>query len=359
MTRQFRVTARHLWLLVALAASGCGLPSQALVTPVTFREALTVVENEKRPRRVVFSGFEAVKEQCLRLRSSENPELPEQLVRCSLMKKLLDCVDDCLYSDQTRVLLDASTDDYEEFLEIVTKTSTRLIDQGGEGASPSSRDRGFTRRWLYYLNQYVRGDFVDRMGARYSRPNLGLSGVDNESIVGIVTATLEALYDHSFALPVYYTHREAFEPEFKKSEDEDPDLYRQVFRKVLQRDYFNTAGRIPTSVGFDDNARPVATGGRRGITESEVRAVQFVAGLSEEQSKALSGLLLRLFGDIEVSFVVGGHFSVGDNDTLARLAETVVGVSARRATEAAAYKFFEEYTSGTDGKLQEIIELSR
>lgn len=46
---------------------------------------------------------------------------------------------------------------------------------------------------------------------------------------------------------------------------------------------------------------------------------------------------------------MGGHFSVGDNETLAKLVDTITEVTSRRLAEAIAYQFFLKFPEGFSG----------
>ncbi len=44
-------------------------------------------------------------------------------------------------------------------------------------------------------------------------------------------------------------------------------------------------------------------------------------------------MIVRTFGGIDIGFVIVGRVSVGDNDTLAKIVETIVGVTVQRGSE--------------------------
>lgn len=84
--------------------------------------------------------------------------------------------------------------------------------------------------------------------------------------------------------------------------------------------------------------------GTDGIDGLELKGIRYLSGLASDQSKVLSGLAIRAFGDLEIGFAVGGHFSFGDNDTLAKVLDTIFEVASKRIVEASAYDGFRKLT---------------
>ena len=317
------------WLLVGV---GCGLPPQTLITPTVFRDALTTVSQD-------FPNLEAVQNQIEGDPIPAGAEgVPTDVAECTLIEEIVKGACACLYEGDGQVEIKLSDEACQEFLEVSARGAQQQI--AGEGPHGS-----FAERWFLYLKEYSTGEFVDRSGGRLARPQVSDSGVENDTIVGLTTVTLEAFYDHLFdGLPVYTDRVEKYEGEFQPI-DGEPGLYREVFRKVTRTTFLMDEDRIPTAALFRATPRQsVVLDGRRGITADELEAIRFVSNLSGEQSKALSGFILRFFGAVEITFVIGPHFSVGDHETFAKLVETIVEVTARRLTEVAAHRFFLEYT---------------
>ena len=66
----------------------------------------------------------------------------------------------------------------------------------------------------------------------------------------------------------------------------------------------------------------------------------FFSELAAEQGEVVSGMILESFGGGEAGFVVAGHFSVGDNKTLATIVKTFFEHLFRRASTHALYEAF-------------------
>ena len=114
-------------------------------------------------------------------------------------------------------------------------------------------------------------------------------------------------------------------------------------------------GAEPTAAALGHAPRR-AVGDDQRITKSEAQAIQYFAGLGAEQSKTLAGIAVRLFGDLELSFVIGGHFSFGDNDTLAEVADTFFERSSRRLIESRAHRVLASQL-GEHPRFQKILDI--
>lgn len=231
----------------------------------------------------------------------------------------------------------------------------------GQGSSESlaagNQESTFGKRVRAYLRAYVNGSFVDRAGVKYSKPKLSKDGVDNDTITGLITVVLEAVFDAQFQTPVYA--KSATADVFKEVTKPVPaswglpgkDLYIKVFEKSSQttESYFTADNAKPTALAFDASIKAaVADDKAPGVDAKELKATMTVTKLSGEQSKAISGLLIRSFGGLTAEFVIGGEFSVGDNESLAKVVEAVVATTARRVTMASALAFFEDYPMQPD-----------
>lgn len=166
------------------------------------------------------------------------------------------------------------------------------------------------RRAQQYLAAYFAGEFVDRSGTKLSKPEI-TSNVGNDTITAFLTVSLEALYDSMYALPVF-------------TADGKP---------------LTATGLVPTAAILDPELlTPVAPDAP--VTENEARAIRFLSDVAADQSEFVSGLVVRAFADLELSFVVGGHVSFGDNETLAKISDLLFAISSRRVTETVVLRAF-------------------
>ena len=95
----------------------------------------------------------------------------------------------------------------------------------------------------------------------------------------------------------------------------------------------------------------------KNITKREAQSLKLISEIGGEQSKALSGLAIRALGDVEFgAVVIGGHLSIGDNDTLSKLIETMAGQISRRGVKSAFYELFKEQ-EGDDQRFLDFIEI--
>lgn len=132
-------------------------------------------------------------------------------------------------------------------------------------------------------------------------------------LTAVVAIVIEALFDCLLDTPVY----------------------------VIDGAYQTIKGREPSvckylQVGKEDIVNP----GVPGIDRKELKLIRSLSGLAGDRSKILSGAVYRLFGGAEISFVIGGNFSFGDNETLAKILDTLFEVAAKRISEEIAYQGF-------------------
>src|SRR5262249_25022553 len=94
--------------------------------------------------------------------------------------------------------------DFKRFAEHVVRESFSPFQAGGTSHAPSwlataptSPDEiSFAKLLLAYMTAYYNGQFVDRNGGTYSKPQLGAS-IPDETVTAVVSIFLEALYDYA------------------------------------------------------------------------------------------------------------------------------------------------------------------
>jgi hypothetical protein len=190
------------------------------------------------------------------------------------------------------------------------------------------------QRMHKYLAVYFKGKFVDRCGNKLSKPEIKAS-VGNETITAVLTVILEAMYDSLYRIPVFF----------------------RIEKGGAKKVWLTSTGEMPTFAALSEvKGETVNIDEQTDIEEEELEVIQFLSEIASAQSKALSGLVIRMFGNLELGFVVAGHFAVGDNDTLAQSLEVIFEVSSGRLTEALSYKYFKKH-KGDAGKFKDILEL--
>jgi hypothetical protein len=187
-------------------------------------------------------------------------------------------------------------------------------------------------RWyclfLSYFVDYYNGKFADRNGSLLSKPKLGMT-ISNETITGTATAFLEATYDWAIIasrgklkVPVVFTGElSGKDVKWVTPTDKQPSFARAVLA-IMESDK-----EIKPWV------EPLNTSGGVGISKLKLCGIRYVGGVTSDAAQSLSGAIVRLFGGADLGFVVLGKFSVGDNDTLAKLVDTFVEVTSRRVSE--------------------------
>jgi hypothetical protein len=80
---------------------------------------------------------------------------------------------------------------------------------------------------------------------------------------------------------------------------------------------------------------PLVANDAAGISHAKLKLIKLASGAASDGAEGLSSLIMRSFGGVDIGFVVLGKISIGDNETLARIVETVVGNLAIRSSEMA------------------------
>jgi hypothetical protein len=225
-----------------------------------------------------------------------------------------------------------SAREIKEFLRIFREDALSLATYT-EHTAPGNVDRP-SLAWVFkrYLAAYIDGDFVDRNGRKFSEPHIK-DKVPNDVIAAPLAIFFEAYFDLKLNYPI---------------------LVDEVGDKLI---YYPAGNEIqPTAAKLRIDGSPVVPVVKLapddtacGITRREAKAIGFASNLAASRSTTLSGLVLENFGDVEVAFVVGGNFSVGDNETFATLVKTMFEVVSRRVSERALYNLFYVYRSPGEG----------
>lgn len=214
------------------------------------------------------------------------------------------------------------------------------------GFSPSTTSLGIT--WdgvaFQYFAAYYQGNFVDRTGGKLTKPDLGKK-ISNETITSAVTVGLESIYDFAvlagstepadkaIKAPIIYTEPDPMHPDPAKESwqtaDHNMPSLAILTQKILKQDYKKNGLKPWPYVVEIQLTDP----NNVGITASKLKLSRYVSGIAGDGAGSLSGLISRTFGGIHIGFVLLGKVSVGDNDTLSKLIETIVESVARRASD--------------------------
>ena len=351
MKRILGLTAISLAAIAVLA--GCASPKTK--TTVRVSEMLDANRRSADARKSADmktrGGVDARVWAGLKEAKGRNSKLPASLAESRLVRKLIDA--NLNVVEGTRSLgavKDASVRavkftprDFQRFVdEAIPKLGVSAWGNGGEAFMSEGAGSGAGDKLLQqYLVVYFQGSFVDRAGRAIAKPAVKDGTVSNDTITGFATVILEAVNDCFYDVPVYF--------EMKGSD-------RRWLTPTGREPTYARLARMPD--GTYDIARAVDIVNVKDITTAELEAIQFLAGVASEESKAVSGLVFRFLGGGELSVVLGAHLSVGNNETLAKLLDTFFEVTSYRTTEAMTYAYFKEHAEGDYGAgLEKLIAL--
>lgn len=199
------------------------------------------------------------------------------------------------------------------------------------GGDQSTRD--FWKFFGNYLDAYVIGEFVDGLGGKIAKPQF-TNGVGSDTIAAAETVLLELLADWFLQTPLFKGKDGKFIPAGEKT---------------------------PTSAKV--SARPILTAGAATpVTEKEAKGLACVSGLAGDGGLALAGVVFRSFGGLGGGpIIVFGKWSIGDNNTVMRIGETLFEVTFRRASEHLLYELLNDPSSRAamkkDPQLECLLDL--
>lgn len=240
-------------------------------------------------------------------RSNDMSVLPGFMLKEPLVRKMVTVAHYSLVEAKEHSVA-ISKKDVDRF---IAMTARRFGAKNTTTRSTTKTDKIIKQYLVTYYSDTEHG-FIDREGGVYKRPEIKNS-IGNDVITAVVQIVLEGLYDGLLDVPVFKDG-----DKYLTEKGAEPTVHKLKFAK---------------SEELSDPGSP-------GIDKYEFKAIRYLSGLAADQSKALSGSAIRAFGDLELGFVIGGHFSIGDNDTLAKIVDTIFEVSSKRIVEAGAYKGF-------------------
>lgn len=274
-----------------------------------------------------------------------------------------------LGSARDSMLDDLVGDDMRPYSEMTVAEGRAML----AGPAAARGKPTFARVLAIYYKALANGKFVDRRGQQLAKLEYS-DGIGSEALGELVTVFFEALFDHALCeeLPLYYEIGEGtvvLEPLFHPVTvvggsyvvDTDPakvqDLggpgdarsdvlmpaYVRRSVKIGEKTYLLADGKTPTAVVAKIVQQVDIVGNPDGITEEQLEAIRTISNFAGQRAKGASGLVFGFLGKIDVSFVLGAGFSVGDNKTLQELVTAVAEVASRRVSEWAAYSIAREW----------------
>lgn len=216
------------------------------------------------------------------------------------------------------------TAQFKTFADILSNTLYSPASQIANANDAESTTDKALKLFKEYFSAYIHGEFVDSRGTALSKPSITAQGIGNESISAALIVLLEAAADSALKTPVLCKNVDA--------------------AGNTCEIYLNAGNMRPTRMNFI-KPEGVVDPGTCGVTEGEAKAIVFLSELAAEQAELMSGMIVETFGGGEAGFIVAGHFSVGDNKTLATIVKTFFENVFRRASTHALYEAFRKLDS--------------
>jgi hypothetical protein len=275
----------------------------------------------------------------LTIGDDENP-LPQDLAKSKVTKAIVISLKDAYLG---KPIDDTSLDagDFKNFANISLREGmsvTQMLSNTGPAQLRIAQFEStgavtFEAIFTSYFVAYYQGKFVDRYGGTLSKPTLGMT-IGDDTITGAFTVLLNAMFDYAtmgsvWKDPITFTWTSGKPAQFQTANNQMPTLVAVI---ESTNNITDPNAQPPTVPGTLESLAP---DGKTGMTAQKQRIIAFASGLDSDISGALADLITRTFGGIHIGVVVlGGKFSIGDNDTLSKIVQTAADIFVQRATEA-------------------------
>ncbi|MBM3601663.1 MAG: hypothetical protein FJX35_26000 [Alphaproteobacteria bacterium] len=196
-----------------------------------------------------------------------------------------------------------------------------------------------------YLTAYFIGRYVDRGGHKYGAPDIK-TGLSNEVLSQILQIFFDATVDAGAAARVLVS---SDAKKFYPAGGADKPTLLVVF----DRKKFDCGARC---IKVEDDPADGSPAPKGKMTVAKAKAVGAIAQIAEKKTALLSGMLGELFGGVDVGFVLGGRFAVGDNKTLVEMAKRVLAAASHHYAEEKAYAFLLNHSFDPDSDLGFLLQ---
>jgi hypothetical protein len=219
---------------------------------------------------------------------------------------------------------------------------------------PNSSEIKFSTVLIAYLREYFDGKFVTHFGGTIAQGQVNEKGIPDAAIAGVTTVFFEALFDYLDSTPIAADKDWNTIPGGSSNGsvklDDEPDNFwgsaaknqaRPTALAVLKSFTLNgNEESLFGNVGTKKNVTDANKDSGCGVTDEEARAISSVSTWFGNRVVIWNGAILEELASVNVGFVVGGNFAVGDNKTLVTVAKAAFEVIGRRAAEHVLYHVF-------------------
>jgi hypothetical protein len=236
--------------------------------------------------------------------------------------------------------LELTPNEFKDFLhafdEEVLDLNTLSVPRNDVFTAKSNQKPGLMRLYRFYLIAYSHGKYVDRQGHIYDAPNLS-KGIDNQVISNVIAIYLDSVADVKFGEAVLIDGKKYL----PAGNSNKPSVLIAGDSKLVS---VTTANIVKDPLEC-------------GLTKLEAKALAYIGTLAEQKAALASGIAAESLSGWDVSLVVGGRFAIGDNKTLAEIIKTFFSVTARRASQRAAYEFFKDFAYEENSVPELLIDI--
>jgi hypothetical protein len=218
--------------------------------------------------------------------------------------------------------------------------------------------RQFNAILVTYVEAYIQGAYVDRVGNKLPAPAFS-STVGDTEIAGILSVLMDAVSDFFLRTPIWVdnvTNPRSFYPPYPINGT--PAAASNANQAPPTADSVMIAGAAPAMRLFERVAlvnQPAGFGGACGIDAIKARAIAYLGQTAALKASTTGGLLAATVGGTGFSFVVFQKVSIGDSQTVRVMLETFLSKLAEHIATEAAYRALVNVNDAQYGDLADLL----
>lgn len=213
----------------------------------------------------------------------------------------------------------------------------------------------FNEILVTYVEAYIQGNYVDRLGNKLPAPTFS-STVGDTEIAGILSVLMDAVGDFFLRTPIWVDN--AAQPKYYYPPYPTADAPASGAAQTPPTAYsimdLSTPGkRLFTPLPLVN--QPQGYGAACGIDAVKARAIAYLSETAALKANTAGGLLAAQVGGTGISFVMFQKISIGDSQTIRVMVETLLSKLAGRIAMEAAYHSLVNLDDAQYGRLADLL----
>jgi hypothetical protein len=198
-------------------------------------------------------------------------------------------------------------------------------------------------RGMQYASYYFSGTMADRFGAKLAAPTFTGQKVTDADIGGLLTALLESAADDALQTPIWVG-----------ATADDKNYYPGGSTVVPSALYYAADGDAKNYPNLTEKLVPLGCG----MTTLKAEAIRYLANDAAAWATSGTGLIVGLFGGVNLGIPFAlGKVSIGDNQTLQTIVQTLISFAAKRGSYEAIWPRLYAYNQTKNDRLADLVKI--